>query len=1262
VVDVAFHGRGHECEVDTSAAVPPPTENNTSPFPALGQNFNGGIAVNGQAHQAQAILNLSDTVEVSGDILVNAADVGKTADIFVYAEATLPPAPETVYFMLGEGLTISLWDKNPNNLVAFMPNVTLGATQSVLMYSGNFIYPGTLKVFFGYRLTGRSAYGTPVQNGQPIDITINDDTTTTVVHAHATASISAFIEVSDGAEIYYEMSIEETPLLLIHGGEFTDDGLPKGSPSWDPQYQEFARHFRTIRLDLRGFGRSTLVGEHPLDSWVWTETEHRATTDVVELLNALGIPKAHVLGLSIGSAVAAQLAVFHPEMVDKLILASPWWMNTLPTNPVQMQKLNAIIDKTLFIGGVNDFQYSMELMSGEMAGYFPKAEVIENADHFCNRDQPAEFNRLVLDFLANTANNVDSCTYEFEPTDGLSFSEQIQYGKTTVTTQDGCQWTASSNTDWITLVSGSSGNGTDIVTYAVAPNLGSDLKTGTVTVAGKTLTITVPTRPISDVSCSYEVSPTSLSLPVEGDSGIINVTTQPGCDWAASSDTDWVKIEWITINHENGTGSVVYTADPNTTSSPKTGILTVAGKTVTATISSKPDSTEPVDPIGFLTLPNLKNYTFTGEETKILPGMSVESACDGTITKEDQIGRLALVALFYQNWCYTDGRYNHNDYQVDRGTISDTSQLRFDAYRIYEPARKASDFLASQHAVYYRFPTQEDYTVYSFDGDSINKVLEIPASQIDTNQFVKLENLTVSSIKNFATYLFVPSQQRVSTFTELAPGIEGARIGQNVLGEILKYRYNVTGRPFDTKLDFDYGPNTHTNVYSHTRQFFLVQKSNGSLGIVWQDQEDNSIQVSWLGSDLQSQQTTELSYFPNEDLAAATTDGEGVIYYLTIQQGSGISESGGADIARMARLHKVNESGQVLTQTNLNTSEAGLNVVTFGKDNIASLKYSNGKLGLILGRRMHRMSDGLNHQGGIAVVFDANTLAVDKNWGQTSGHSFESILTINSQGTFVGIDLADNYPRGVHLHKFDQSQNHSRVVYTFKTEHGISATSPAGVGYPIYSEISGGGTTYYRWSNDNRTYTELGGVIEASNSYTVIFAGEATPDGRALDNARVSDYLNDPRNIGLVQVRSDFEQASGSGNVVTDDLVRTRGITETGGFYTFGGNWSEQRNTGVVWLTHYQDKARENVSRLKVIKLNDGNILLLWEKWTPDSYVNTYAMKVDEVGNPLTDIVELGTQVRLNRRDDAWQVGNAVYFVAGDRSEGKLELIVLKLE
>ncbi|MEY3220334.1 MAG: hypothetical protein RIT27_1691 [Pseudomonadota bacterium] len=663
-------------------------------------------------------------------------------------------------------------------------------------------------------------------------------------------------------------------------------------------------------------------------------------------------------------------------------------------------------------------------------------------------------------------------------------------------------------------------------------------------------------------------------------------------------------------------------------------------------------------------LPDLKTYNFSPTQNKILAGTSTENfpndyGCNGTTNITDQIGQLMLVALRYEygGGCWTDGRYNNSNYNVEMGVVTD-GQIRFDAYKIYEPQRKFTDFLGSKHGIFYKFPTKENYTVYSFSNNNILKLLEIPAADIDTSKFIKINGITVSEIVGSTTYLFVPSQQRASVFTELATGIEGALIKRNALMNVLKYRYSTNGTPFDTALDFNFGPSSHENVYSFTRQFFVVQNnSTQQLGIVWQDKTNASIQLNWLGMDLRSTNAISLPNTNNEILGAATFDNSGNIYYLTIQKGTGVTN----DIARTATLYKVTTNGQKVLQQPLDTSKDGLNIVTFNNYD-AALTYSNNTLGLILGRQMHKTPDGLNHQGAIAVVFDTNTLETIKNHGQTSGHSLEgSVLTTNSNGQFLGIDVGDNYPRGVHLHEFDDTAIKSRVVYTFKTAHGTTSQNPAGKSFPEYTEISTQNQKYYRWSNDNKMYTEIGGVVEGQNSYSIVFSGESSPDGRALDNARTGNYLNDPRNIGLVQVVKNFPRAeNGSSNMVTDDLVLTSGISEEGGFYTFQGDWSKQRNKGVVWLTHYQNKETENVSRLKTLSLGNGNVLLLWEKWTPDAYVNTYVMLITENGTVLSEPLELGTMVRLNRRDDARIIGNKVYLVAGDKNDKKLELIVLE--
>jgi len=85
--------------------------------------------------------------------------------------------------------------------------------------------------------------------------------------------------------------------------------------TWYKQLEPFGRIFRTIALDFRDVGDSDLVSEpYTLDD---------LADEAVDVLLALGVPRAHVLGLSMGGAVALHLALRHPERVEKLVVIAP---------------------------------------------------------------------------------------------------------------------------------------------------------------------------------------------------------------------------------------------------------------------------------------------------------------------------------------------------------------------------------------------------------------------------------------------------------------------------------------------------------------------------------------------------------------------------------------------------------------------------------------------------------------------------------------------------------------------------------------------------------------------------------------------------------------------------------------------------------------------------------------------------------------------------------------------------------------------------
>ena len=81
------------------------------------------------------------------------------------------------------------------------------------------------------------------------------------------------------------------------------------SRMWEPQWESFAGHYRLLRCDLAGFGRTPLDG-----------LRVAYAQDVVELLDGLGAASAGLIGASLGGRVALEVAVGRPDLVAKLVL------------------------------------------------------------------------------------------------------------------------------------------------------------------------------------------------------------------------------------------------------------------------------------------------------------------------------------------------------------------------------------------------------------------------------------------------------------------------------------------------------------------------------------------------------------------------------------------------------------------------------------------------------------------------------------------------------------------------------------------------------------------------------------------------------------------------------------------------------------------------------------------------------------------------------------------------------------------------------
>jgi pimeloyl-ACP methyl ester carboxylesterase len=269
---------------------------------------------------------------------------------------------------------------------------------------------------------------------------------------------TGYLELDDG-KLYYEVSRtqpDQQTLVLSHAG-FLDSRM------WDHQWAAFAEHYRVVRYDMRGYGKSDPVSG-----------PRTRRHDLLRLLHHLDITNAHLLGCSVGGEIVLDLALEHPHLAASLIIVNgtpsgfqfqgapppemldmitatqqgnfdlaselqlriwvdgpqrqpdqvdpqvrrqasamnrpfvasgTWALADLqphaPLAPPAVDRLREIQAPTLIISGPLD--YAETLRAAElMAGAIPNARhvLIPGTAHVPNLEQPAHFNQVVIDFLS----------------------------------------------------------------------------------------------------------------------------------------------------------------------------------------------------------------------------------------------------------------------------------------------------------------------------------------------------------------------------------------------------------------------------------------------------------------------------------------------------------------------------------------------------------------------------------------------------------------------------------------------------------------------------------------------------------------------------------------------------------------------------------------------------------------------------------------------------------------------------------------------
>jgi hypothetical protein len=168
-----------------------------------------------------------------------------------------------------------------------------------------------------------------------------------------------------------------------------------------------------------------------------------------------------------------------------------------------------------------------------------------------------------------------TCTFSLSST-SASMGASGGASSVTVTTGSTCAWTGVSNASWITATGGTSVTGPGAFAFTVAAAPDSTARTGTLTVAGQTVTVAQ-----QGLACTFSLSPQGTTIAAGGGTASFSVSASAGCTWTATTTAAWLTI--TSGASGSGSGTVTFAAAANPSTAPRTASLTVADQTYAVT-------------------------------------------------------------------------------------------------------------------------------------------------------------------------------------------------------------------------------------------------------------------------------------------------------------------------------------------------------------------------------------------------------------------------------------------------------------------------------------------------------------------------------------------------------------------------------------------------------------------------------------------------------------------------------------------------------
>jgi pimeloyl-ACP methyl ester carboxylesterase len=179
----------------------------------------------------------------------------------------------------------------------------------------------------------------------------------------------------NGVHLEYEIFGSGVPVLLLHGGLLTDENRPLARQA------ALSDHFQVVNYHRRGFAGSTRTGQP-------TSIETQAA-DAVALIEHLGLGPVHLVGHSLGGAIAVQIALARPDLARSMVLMEPALMG-------QIVKVEAETDPAMAASQV-EFQNEFAKVLDIAATGDKRAALLAFLE-----GRAGDSVRAVLDFLTTT--------------------------------------------------------------------------------------------------------------------------------------------------------------------------------------------------------------------------------------------------------------------------------------------------------------------------------------------------------------------------------------------------------------------------------------------------------------------------------------------------------------------------------------------------------------------------------------------------------------------------------------------------------------------------------------------------------------------------------------------------------------------------------------------------------------------------------------------------------------------------------------------